>query len=60
MKPNKLGLGALLTSDLSMKHSQNLDKWDIEVIEVEQQSPLSDEYIEKIRERISRRLGRPT
>ena len=37
------GYRALLTSDLSMKHTQNLDKWNIEVIDVEQQRPLSDE-----------------
>lgn len=51
------GYRALLASDLSMKHTQNLAKWKIEVIEVEQQRPLSDHYIEEIRERIRRRLG---
>ena len=54
------GYRALLTSDLSMKHTQNLDKWNIEAIDVEQQRPLSDEFISEIRERIRRRLGPPT
>lgn len=46
------GYHVLLTGDKKMKYTQNLAEWDIQVVEIDQQAPLTDDFVDAIRSMI--------